>query len=372
MKKFLSSALLVLCIGISTPARAVTIQAGELTFGINGFLGFEYTYMTKMPMVIDFGGTPTIMPMSDVSFFNLRHFNLLFSIEREKLRGLINLHSDNLFATNDDQDTFKGRFEIQIAYGEYAFFEALRVRAGKFFVPFGIYNEVRYVLPVFSTVVLPFMYEPPRNYSEPVVPGTPAMLVSPMTPDPGNLMLWGTSGVDPVQADYYLYLTSGALGADGLDNDKDKGLGARVKLQFFDDVWIGGSLYTVDNKDAPEGREWLVGADLDLLLLSRLTLQAEYVGDSYGNRQTRYAFYLFAGYQQGRWNPYVRYDFLKDPEHLLFKKKQDRSTVGVAFNFTPNILIKNEYHFHRFLDRDGLPGGTARLHMFRSSLILIF
>ena len=168
-KKLSISLLTALILSISFPVEAARFQAGEMTFGINGFLGVEYTYMDGMPMVMEVGGTPMIMRMDSVSFLSMRHLNLLFTVEKDNFRALINLHSNNLFETNDDQDTFKGSFGIQEAYGEYTFYNGLRVRAGEFLVPFGIYNDVRYILPVFSTVVLPHIYEPPRNYSEPIV-----------------------------------------------------------------------------------------------------------------------------------------------------------------------------------------------------------
>jgi hypothetical protein len=364
-------ALLLSC--ASQPAEAIRFESEGYTFGINGFLGFEYTYMGKMPMIMDRSPMPPmIMAMGDVSFFSLKHLNLLFSVEKDKFRALINLHTHHLFETEDDRDTFKGELEFQEAYGEYSFHEGLRIRAGRFLSPFGIYNDVVYILPIFSTVVLPQIYEPPRNYSEPMVAGKPVVPIGPLVPDDAAVMFWGTYLRNFAHLQYHLYLTSGETGPEGFDKDKDLGIGTRIFLSYRDFVKAGGSFYRVHNKGAKEGRKRLFGADITLYPFSGWTLQGEYVVDWFSDREWRQAYYVFLGYQYHSWNPYLRYDFLIDKDHLLLKREQVRYTAGLGYRFNPNILLKGEYHLHHFPDRSGLPDGTDLFSMIRSSIIFIF
>lgn len=368
-----ASLLIFVLFGAPPPTEAVRIQTEDTTLGINGFLGFEYTLMDKLPVVMEGPtGTRTIAPLGGVSNLNLRHLNLLLSVEREKFRSYVNLHSLNLFSTNADRDTFKGSFQIQEAYGEYTFRSGFRVRAGTFLAPFGIYNDRQYLLPVFSSVVLPQIYEPPRNYSEPVVSGEPIVPIRALVPDNGTLMLWGLLLGNAVELKYHFYLSSGEIGPEGIDRDKNMGMGTRVLLSVRSDLKIGGSFYTVNNKDALEGTERLFGADVTLRPFPGGTIESEYVVDWYSARKQRLSYYVLAGYQYRRFNPYLRYDFLKDPEHLLLKRKQERYSAGLAYRFTRNVLLKGEFHHHRILEDSGLPGGLGRFNMFRGAIILIF
>jgi len=367
--------LFVLCFAATVPAEAVRLGASDsgkdLTFGINGFLGFEYAYMDQMPVVMDENGTEVIGAMPSVSFLKLQHLNLLVSAERENLRILINFHSHDVGLAGSGHGAQRESIEVQEAYGEYIFRDFARIRAGSFLAPFGIYNDVRYILPVFSSVVLPQIYDTPRNYSEATRPGEPVETVTPLTPEDGNFMFWGTTGKQNLDFSYHLYLSNGTNHNGGRE-DRDLGIGGRLRLNARDMFKIGGSAYTVHNKGAPEGRARLFGGDIAFSPSPSVLLQSEYVVNRYEKRRSRYSYYLYAGFPRLQWLPYLRYDFLKDPEHLLMKRKQERYTVGLTYRFKPNFHIKGEVHHHRIVDDTGLASDLASFEMLRLGLIMMF
>jgi len=323
MKKayvFLYHAILVLlCLAFVNSTEAIRLETSrgikDLTFGING-LGFEYAYMDKMPMVMDVGGTETIGTMPGVSFLKLSHLNLLVSAEKENLRVLINLHSNNVGLAGSHPSDSQNSIKTQEAYAEYIFRGFLRIRAGSFLAPFGIYNDVRYILPIFSSVVLPQIYDPPKNYSQAVKTGEAIEALSPLTPEDGNLMFWGRAVKQDIDFRYHLYLSNGSNQTGGRE-DSDLGFGGRILINTRDVLKIGGSAYSVHNRGAAEGRARFFGGDVTFSPSSTFTLQGEYVVNRYSERRSRYSYYLQANFPRQKWLPYLRYDFLKDPEHLL-------------------------------------------------------
>jgi len=373
--RFIQWGLLVFCLAAASPTEAVRLEtdgsSNDLTFGINGFLGFEYSYMSKMPMVMDMNGTEGIGTMPGVSFLKLQHLNLLISAEKENLRMLVNFHSHDVGVAGSDHGASRDTIEIQEAYGEYIFRDFARVRAGSFLAPFGIYNDVRYILPIFSSVVLPQIYDPPRNYSQPAKAGEAIEPIGPLTPEDGNLMFWGTAVKQGIDIRYHLYLSNGKNQNAGRE-DRDLGVGGRLLFNARDVLKIGGSAYTVHNKGAAEGRARFFGGDLSFTPSPRFTFQGEYVVNRYAARRSRYSYYLYAGFPYLQWMPYLRYDFLKDPEHLLMKRKQGRYTLGLSYRFKPNLHIKGSYHHHRIVDDTGLASDLAHFDMLRLSIIMMF
>lgn len=367
--------LALLCLAFVSSAEAIRLETSRgiknLTFGINGFLGFEYAYMDKMPMVMDVGGAETIGAMPGVSFLKLRHLNLLVSVEKENLRVLINLHSNNVNLAGSNEIHSRDTIETQEAYAEYIFRDFLRIRAGSFLAPFGIYNDVRYILPIFSSVVLPQIYDPPKNYSQAVKTGKTIETLSPLTPEDGNLMFWGRAVKQDIDFRYHLYLSNGTNQTGGRE-DSDIGFGGRILMNTRDVLKIGGSAYTVHNRGAAEGRARFFGGDVTFSPSSTFTLQGEYVVNRYSERRSRYSYYLQADFPRQQWLPYLRYDFLKDREHLLMKRGQERYTLGVAYRFKPNLQIKGGFHYHRIVDDAGLSSSLANFNMVRLALIATF
>ncbi len=370
MKKIFFVFLLVILLGITSNAHAVSFDAGDIKFGINGYLDLEYTYMSEMPMTNPAG--TMIMRMDDESSLDQHHMNLLFDAERGKFRAHVNLESIYAYTTEREyeQDTMtgeitggkKGEFSMLEAYGQYTVNDLFKVTAGHFLMPFGIYNEVKYITPLFATVVLPQMYQLPRMY-------TGGAFIHPTS----NLMVSGDYMREKAELYYSLHIGNGEREISGLDNNKDKLIGGRLKLTLFDDIKVGVSYCTVNDNPDTDGRNNTFGADLDLTFLDNLNLQSEYILDEYDKqRDSRYSYYARLTYYIDKFSPFIAYDYWEDKGDLVYKRGMNRWGAGTGYNFTENIILKSEYHYHVFSGTSGLPDDTDKVHMFRASAIFIF
>ncbi|MCF6310077.1 MAG: OprO/OprP family phosphate-selective porin [Sulfurimonas sp.] len=347
--------IIAILLGATPVAHAVVFDTQDIKFGINGYLDLEYTYMTKMPMVMG----NMIKATGDSSTFEQKHMNLLFDAEKGKLRMHLNFQSQNAYTTEDGG---KGEFALEESYGEYTVNDGFKVRAGKFLMPFGIYNDIHYITSLFATVVLPQMYEPPAMYS-----GTRLL------PSSSNVMVSGTYFGDETELSYSLYAGNGARNSNGGDTNKDKQIGTRLKLTLFDNLKIGTSYCTVNDNLNGEGRNNIYGADLEVDLFDEtLNFQSEYVLSKYDNKSSRYSYYARLTYDLDKFNPFIAYDYFMDKEDLLYKKGMNRLGVGTGYAISDNFIIKGEYHYHFFSQKDGLPDGTEKFHMLRFSTIFIF
>jgi hypothetical protein len=71
-------------------------------------------------------------------------------------------------------------------------------------------------------------------------------------------------------------------------------------------------------------------------------------------------------------SPFVGYDFIEDKASVLFTRGQERFSIGTGFRANANIILKAEYHYHRFRNSDGFMGVPDDNHMFRTAAIFIF
>lgn len=341
---------------IVPPASAVTFEAEDIRLGINGYVNGLYTYMSKMPTAM--GDT-----MPDTSTFETDN-HLLFNAAKDRLRVNLNLEYDNGgFVRGGDMgsEEITGDLGILEGFGEYAFSKPIQVRVGNFLSPFGIYNQVRYITPLFATVVLPMMYDPPENYEG-----------APLIPENANGMFFGSYTSGTVRINYYLYGGNGEINSEGKDVNKDKGFGGRIKLILPYNLKIGGSYYTVEDDSNTEGRENLYGADL-AITIADINLQAEYAIDNVEKVKDRFAYYARLTYSIDKFIPFIGYDYFKDESDMLFERGLRRCSLGTGYNVNNYITLKAEYHYHKIDDTGGLMMGLPDdVQMFRGAAIFIF
>lgn len=337
------------------PASAVTFEAEGIRLGINGYVNGLYTYMSTMPTAM--GDT-----MPDMSTFETNN-HLLLNAVKDRLRVNLNLEFDNggFVRGTDMGGETTGDLGLLEGFGEYAFSESLQVRVGNFLSPFGIYNQIRYITPLFATVVLPMMYVPPENYEG-----------SPLIPENANGMFFGSYTSDTARIDYYLYGGNGDINSEGKDANKDKGLGGRIKLILPYNLKIGGSYYTVEDDSNTVGRENLYGADL-AITVADLNLQAEYAMDNAEKVEDRFAYYARLSYSIDQFAPFVGYDYFKDKGDMLFERGLHRYSLGTSYTVNNYITLKAEYHYHKIDDTGGLMMGLPDdVQMFRGAAIFVF
>lgn len=354
----------VFILGVSSQAPAAVIETEDLRLGINGYLNAKFTYMSEMAR--DNGG---IEKTAESSAFE-NDTNLLFNVVKDPIRANLNLQFINAFCSSGntnpalnrcDGEEKLGEFSLLEVFGEFAVNRQLKLRAGHFLSPFGIFNQVRFVTPLFAPVVLPMMYQPPANFAS-----------HELVPQDANVMLSGSLDVLGSKAEYFLYGGNGERSDSGGDKNRDKGAGGRLMISLFDHAKLGGSYYSARDEAATEGRHQFYGLDLDVAFRG-LNLQAEYVLDDRQKRGNRLSYYARLTHTLGRLNPFIGYDFLKCDQHSLFGRGQRRYSAGAGYRINYNLFLKAEYHYHRFTSTEGFAADApVDTHMLRGAVIFVF
>ena len=229
---------LLISIFFLTGTTAYTIEIetdSDFRLQFNGYADLEFTYQRGMPAFSSnlSGGKHNdddniFEELSEISQLDQRHLNLLFDAEYNQFRWHVNLESLYGFSTEIEPYT-ENDIELLETYGEYTYNDLFKFRVGKFLAPFGIYNDIRYITPLYATVILPFIYEVKDSYSG-----------SSITPPPGVAMLSGNYWGDNINFYYAFY--SGM--EDKIEqhintNDVGASFGGRVKLTFNENLTFG-------------------------------------------------------------------------------------------------------------------------------------
>lgn len=381
---------------------AVSVKAGKFDLSINGYVDFETTWMSQMPMAMGSSTGPGVMTMDQQFTADQNHLNLIFGVRRDKTRVHLNYESRHSFSTYDGNtgalgrsgngsDDNVGSFRIAEAYGEYEVNKYLRIRGGNFYTPFGIYNEIRYITPLFATVVLPFIYEVPGNYRD-----------TPLVPSNANFMVSGDFSIKKMDITYNIYGAASKRNDNnsgrpvdrgyGAENTKEKSFGAKTRFSFAEGKYtLGLSGYytkfpdTYNNSTSTVNHSsFLRGVELDLLLPWDLHLQVEHVtqsnpeGKNAGFGHNKWGYYSRLMYEKGKITPFIMHDVFKDPNEAVYKFQNNRLGLGFGFKVSSNFHLKGEWHWHWFSDQpkgSGMMASTVapkKTRMLRTSMIFFF
>jgi len=415
----------------SVSALEYEMGGGRLT--IHGYVDFEYTYMDSMIMNM---GTQ-VMPMRNTSFIDQNRLNIITDYGSGSFRVHLGLQARHLFTYDfyDSQvmrgtDTkiqyMAGRdrfFHIQQGFAEYIISEAIVLRGGTFIPPFGIYNDIRYITPLYATVVLPMIYENMPIYA------TPDGRHQETLPQQSNLMINGVKdmdiGEDSGEWRYFIY---GGYGKgpnilydandewDDLKPERGFGVGAKTDFNYDDVIYLGFSSYYYNHPgpnntlmdptgDAETIRrlnrakqeslipnpfddsETILGISLEYKTWNeRLIFQGEWMNSYFKERGGRGGWYLRTLLSLDKFTPFIMYDQFSDKENTLFKGGMNRIGSGIGFRITDNAYIKGEYHYHwngdvERLSNIGMTTGSlnqemitsiSEQNMFRTDFILVF
>ena len=297
------------------------------------------------------------MEMNKQLNFDQNHLNILLGTQMDDVKTHINLESRHSYQSNDRftgqsaSGGESGMFRIAEAFGEYIKNDFLRLRFGSFNAPFGIYNQFRYITPLFTTVVLPYMYEMPLNYDG-----------NSVVPSNGNVMLFGEMHKGLKIFEYYLYVNAGKRNTNntspmdngvGREADTDKGIGSRIRISYNEKYYFGASYYTVHDKG--QETKSTFGIDFELILPKDLQFIFEYASvDQTQKKNSYYGRLIYNGFE--KFAPFIMYDFYEDESHSLYRFKENRYGVGISYNFRSRMTLKMEYHYHRW---NNLPTATA-------------
>ncbi len=316
-----------------------TPEYGGVKTKFNLYFDYEYTKMEKMPMPMGVA----YMEMDEQEHTAVRHLNFLGDFEKGAVRAHFNFEAQNLYTSGDD-DGRDSTSRMMEYYLESTLNDAFKVRAGKFLAPFGIYNDIRYITPLYATVVLPTIYAAPMGYSG-----------GAFYPPDANAMFSGVLfPTDDIELYYAAYYGTGEKDDKGMGFNATPSTGGRVKATLHEMLTLGVSGFTFDNDVVGgTGQEDTIGADLELLLLDDdLTIQAEHVKTGYNGIKDRSSRYVRVMYKIDRFTPFVMFDRINDREDSHYKHKLERWGYGLSVRLTNNVYLKGEYHRHKFIEGD--------------------
>lgn len=314
--------ILILLGSLSVVASA---QAGEY-IRINGYGSVEYEKNLSDRGRGDKNGS-----------FDADGFDLVFNIiPAERFRVAADLNWEHGTAVEDGY----GNVGFEYVFAEYTVANALKLRAGKQFTHFGIYNEIHTAKPAFL-----FIKEPSSTLRV-----DRAGAAVDLFPRWGSgVTLLGTVDVLPVGVDYVLQYTNGDHSYDNpyeKDYDKTKAVNGRVRAELYesgsDFLRLGFSFYADD------------GDSLQLTTLGgqvewrydNLMVDGEYVMGDYKpvNKASvsRNGFYLLAGYTLFETvTPYVRFEYFEPNEDVTFDLHRI-GIVGVNYRVNDYLFVKAE------------------------------
>lgn len=141
----------------------------------------------------------------------------------------------------------RGNVAVEYAFMEYFVRDWLKLRAGKMFVPFGLYNEIHTAKPLFLTVKEPFSTEKTDKLGSPVrfFPRWGA-----------GLAAMGSGRIGRSDFDYSIQVSNGENEVENpfeKDDNTAKAVAARLRFQPAKGLWLGASAYRDELSPPDEG-----------------------------------------------------------------------------------------------------------------------
>jgi len=298
---------------------------------INGYSGFEFEKQLDEEGEGDPNGS-----------FDADLFDLVLNFQvTDKIRVSSDLTWEHGTATEEDF----GNVAIEYAFVEYAFSDLMKVRVGKMFIPFGIYNEIHTAKPAFLSVKEPAS----TNKTERIVDD--AFRFYPR---------WG-AGIavhgDGLIADrgfsYDVFLSNGDQSETNPfeeDNNTAKAVTGRFRFEPSESLEVGASFYR-DKQDSDgvssltssgvelryQARAWKVWAELDLGWLE----------PEDGDEILQMGWYVQPSYEfESGLTPYFRLERV-DPSTDVADDHGYDVIAGLNYEVSGGFMIKIENNYYK-------------------------
>ena len=248
-----------------------------------------------------------------------------------------------------------GEIDFPYVFAEYEFHKLFTIRAGKFLLPMGLYQELRDAAPSYLFLFLPKVYEKwifGTKYAERFFPKY-------------DVGLQARGETDYLI--YALFIGNGrGVPANVADANSDKSFGGklfgRIPHGDFRNSKIGFSFYTDKNSAKGDTRQTTLLGSLEIrrafnfggiILLSEFgyTLIGKNEKSGIEENISGITGYGLLSYQIPikDWSiyPYIAYDFI-DPGTKTEKDELQDIFGGVAINPSEELRIKAEFHYQKF------------------------
>jgi len=330
---------------------------------INGYFNVEYE---------DKVAGDDVSMADEYASFDSDMLDIVLNIQAtEKLRVAI----DFTWEHGAQSEIAKGNVGYEYAFAEYTFSDKFKLRAGKMFTPFGIYNEIHTAKPSVMIVKEPNatnkMYFISRDKYEQIM----------LYPRWGTgLAILGNSEIMNIPFNYNLQIANGdtVYGSGQNEYNKDdnnkKSITARIRanvtddlelgvsyhqdtMVFYDKVYVGETKYDVDgNALNYVSKEYIPTATMDVNTQGiqliwypndSIRFEAEYMSgklDIEGVKSFRRSGYTLLPSYSITDNINIFFLYAKaDPNHNVDSNSVVNYSPGINFEFDHNVFLKLDY-----------------------------
>jgi hypothetical protein len=238
-----------------------------------------------------------------------------------------------------------GNVAVEYAFVEYDAKDWLKLRAGKMFTHFGIYNEIHTAKPAFLSVKEPLSTNKNEKFGSDLR----------FYPRWGSgLAMLGNGHVSNVDFDYVLQLTNGMQDNTNPfeeDDNTQKAFGGRLRVMPTRTLAVGASFYSdhltemgLDGEPGGGRTGWFSYGAQGTFTPGALGVEVEYVrgylDPSTAGRLYRWGSTAMVYYRiRDRFTPYVRYEH-HDPDTRLADDQAGMWVYGVNVRVTNGLYIK--------------------------------
>jgi Putative beta-barrel porin-2, OmpL-like. bbp2 len=324
MRRMLVTALVTVVALAGSRASVQAQYASNLT--INGYSSFEFEKQVGKEGNGDPNGS-----------FDADLFDIVLNFQvNDAIRASADLTWEHGAASEDGL----GNVAVEYAFVEYAFTDLCKVRVGKMFTPFGIYNEIHTAKPAFLTVKEPAS----TNKTERIVDD--AFRYFPRWGT--GIAVRGDGLIKDHNFSYDVFLSNGDQSETNpfeKDNNTSKAVTARFRFEPTSDLEIGNSFYY--DKRTADGVNQLKSYGLELRYqVKSWRILAEsafgWLEPTEGAKVLQVGWYVQPSYEfRNGMSPYMRIERI-DPDRNEANDQGYDLIVGLNYEISAGFMIKIE------------------------------
>lgn len=322
--RFRQAALVGVTLGLAVPAPAQELFD---RIRINGYTSFEFEKQLSEEGAGDPNGS-----------FDADAFDLVFNIQAsERIRAAADITWEHGAASEDD----RGNVALEYGFVEYAFSDLFKLRAGKMFTPFGVYNEIHTAKPAFLSVKEAASTNQTDRILEEAYRFYPRW--------GAGIALHGDAVVGDKNLSYDVLVANGESAETNPfeeDDNSAKSVTARVRFEPGESLRLGYSFYHDALGDPGYDRLLSHGLELEWTW-SALRVWTEVVFGALRAREDGSSLEQVGFYVQPSWHfgngltPYLRFD-LVDPDTKAASNSGFDLVLGLNWEVAQGFMLKLE------------------------------
>jgi len=342
--------------GLLTPSPVLSQEISDRLV-INGYTNFEFSKQVSKEGDGDKNGS-----------FDADQFDLVFNITvSERVRVAADLSWEHGTATEDG----RGNQAMEYGFVEYAMSDKLKLRFGKMFTPFGVFNEIHTAKPAFLSV----KEAASLNKNDRIVEG--GFLFYPRWG--AGIAAHGDGVIAGRDITYDVLVANGdqeEANPFEEDENSEKSLTARVRVDVADGLRLGYSYYRDHVGSGVRTKLQSHGFEAELNL-DRFRILGEVAFGTLdtptGGAQKQIGWYIQPSlHLKNGWTPYVRLDHV-NPNRRLADVGGHDLIVGVNIELSRNFQFKAENNTFRGGSKSSLAQYPGRgYNEIKAALVLGF